>query len=71
MFFMNYTYVLESFNAKFYHDKLDRLHRLDGPAIEYADGTEVWYFNGKRIGDNLNLFNQEKFERYIKLTAFV
>jgi hypothetical protein len=23
------------------------LHREDGPAIEYADGTKVWYLNGE------------------------
>ena len=23
-------------------------HRVDGPAIEYADGTKFWYLNGKR-----------------------
>ena len=26
----------------------DQLHRLDGPAIEYVDGTNIWYQNGKR-----------------------
>ena len=24
------------------------LHRLDGPAIEFANGTKVWYVDGKR-----------------------
>lgn len=24
------------------------LHREDGPAIEYADGSKMWYFNGNR-----------------------
>ena len=24
------------------------LHRVDGPAIEYADGDKSWYLNGKR-----------------------
>lgn len=24
------------------------LHRVDGPAIEHADGTRYWYVNGKR-----------------------
>ena len=23
-------------------------HRIDGPAIEYADGTKYWYQNGNR-----------------------
>ena len=26
----------------------DKLHREDGPAIEFADGTKGWYLNGKR-----------------------
>lgn len=27
--------------------KLGVIHRLDGPAIIYRDGTEYWFFNGK------------------------
>ena len=27
--------------------KNGRLHREDGPAIEYADGTKAWYFYGE------------------------
>ena len=23
-------------------------HRIDGPAMEYSDGTKVWYLHGKR-----------------------
>lgn len=25
----------------------ERLHREDGPAIEYADGSKWWYINGQ------------------------
>ena len=25
----------------------DKLHRTDGPAIEYADGYKEWYLNGE------------------------
>ena len=25
----------------------DKLHRVDGPAIEYADGNKYWYLNDK------------------------
>ena len=25
----------------------DKLHRVDGPAVEHLDGTKVWYLNGK------------------------
>jgi len=26
----------------------DKLHREDGPAIEYASGDKFWYLNGER-----------------------
>ena len=29
-------------------NKQGELHRTDGPAIEYADGSKEWYLNGKR-----------------------
>jgi len=32
---------------KKYLNDLGKLHRLDGPAIEYDDGTKHWYINGK------------------------
>ncbi|NVM34058.1 MAG: hypothetical protein HWN81_00585 [Candidatus Lokiarchaeota archaeon] len=25
----------------------DKLHRLDGPAVEYSSGSKRWYVNGK------------------------
>jgi hypothetical protein len=33
-------------NIRWYNDK-DQLHRLDGPAVEYADGSKEWYVDGK------------------------
>jgi hypothetical protein len=30
-----------------WHNDKDQLHRLDGPAIEYADGDKEWYVDGK------------------------
>ena len=26
-----------------------KLHRTDGPAVEYTDGSKEWYLNGKEI----------------------
>jgi hypothetical protein len=26
----------------------DKVHRVDGPAVEYADGDRFWYLNDKR-----------------------
>ena len=34
-------------NGDRYWYQNDKLHRLDGPAIEYADGLKEWYQNGK------------------------
>lgn len=32
---------------KEYRNELGQLHRLDGPAIEYADGSKEWSQNGQ------------------------
>lgn len=32
---------------RFYKPGTSVLHRLDGPAIEFADGTKHWFQNGK------------------------
>jgi hypothetical protein len=49
----------------------DQLHRLDGPAVEYSLPNEYttnkWYYKGKYI----NCKNQEEFEKYLKLKAFL
>ena len=42
------------------------LHKIDGPAVEWADGTKEWYIDGLRIDCN----SQEEFERYLNLIAF-
>lgn len=31
-----------------YHKETGLLHRDSGPAVEWADGTKVWYQHGKR-----------------------
>jgi hypothetical protein len=36
--------------GKFYYrnKKMNILHREDGPAVEFADGSKAWYINGNR-----------------------
>ena len=29
-----------------------KLHREDGPAIEYSDGYKAWYIDGKRLTES-------------------
>jgi len=36
---------------------------LDGPAIEYSDGTKEWWYQGKFI----NCSSQEEFEKLLKV----
>ena len=34
-------------NKTEWYNSKDQLHRLDGPAIEWADGDKWWYLNGQ------------------------
>lgn len=34
-------------NIHFYNEH-GRHHRVDGPAVVYDDGSNIWYVNGKR-----------------------
>jgi hypothetical protein len=29
----------------------NKLHREDGPAVEYTDGTKLWYFHGVKLSE--------------------
>ena len=39
------VFCVNEFGAKCWYLN-DKLHRKNGPAIEYADGTEEWWLNG-------------------------
>lgn len=45
--------IMETYTVKVYENgnrywyQNDKLHRVDGPAIEYENGTREWYQNGK------------------------
>ena len=57
---------LKDFNGIWYYDTEGRFHRVDGPAVEYLDGTKIWFYHGKYI----HVANQIEYERYLKLKAF-
>jgi hypothetical protein len=38
----------DTFGNKFWYLK-GKLHREDGPAIEYADGDKSWWLNGEEV----------------------
>ena len=43
-----YTVTVGDNGDKFWYQN-DKLHRLDGPAFEDADGGKSWYIDGKRL----------------------
>tara|TARA_R110000868_G_scaffold75946_3_gene218773 strand:+ start:2380 stop:2592 length:213 start_codon:yes stop_codon:yes gene_type:complete len=51
-------------NIFYYKDGV--LHREDGPAVEFANGNKVWYYQGKYI----NCATQKQFVKIINMRAF-
>jgi hypothetical protein len=47
---MTTQYIIKNSEGTFYHKDAEMtiLHREDGPASEYADGTKSWWLNGGR-----------------------
>ena len=43
---MNYDIKIDKFGSKFYYVN-KKLHREDGPAVEFSNGEKNWYKNGK------------------------
>jgi len=41
-------YEVDSYGNKFWYLD-DKLHRVDGPAIEYTNGGKEWYLNGEEL----------------------
>jgi len=42
-----YKVTIHVGTTKWYDFESGKLHRRDGPAIEYADGTKCWYRDGR------------------------
>jgi len=46
--YMNETKMyIDKDGTKVYTNSKEKLHKLDGPAIEYVDGSKFWYKKGK------------------------
>ena len=39
--------IIDSEGNKRWYNEQGELHREDGPAVEYLNGTKEWYLNGK------------------------
>ena len=39
--------TIDDAGTKKWKNKIERLHRLDGPAVEFANGTKEWHQNGQ------------------------
>ena len=44
----NYAKVIVEYGDKLYYNEKGQLHRLDGPAVEYKNGSKIWYINNNR-----------------------
>ena len=40
----------------FYYNEKNQLHREDGPALEYKDGSGLYFLDGEHIQGYANLF---------------
>jgi len=45
---MKYTVRIDEEGTFWYKEGTKILHREDGPAVEYADGSKYWWLNGER-----------------------
>jgi hypothetical protein len=45
---IEYTVKVMAYGSKFWYLN-GKLHREDGPAIEWASGDKWWYLNNKRV----------------------
>ncbi len=50
----------------------DKLHRLDGPAIDSPDGLSSWYVHGQYVGEEISIFvKNRKTGEKVKETEYI
>lgn len=42
-----YCIEVDEYGTRWYYNAAGRLHRNNGPAVEWADGDKFWYQNGQ------------------------
>ena len=45
---LKYRIETDASGTRRYYNSAGQLHRLDGPAVIWADGTKFWHQNGRR-----------------------
>ena len=60
---LKYRIDVDTRGTRRYYNNLGQLHRLDGPAVEYANGDKFWMINGRvhRREYARVVFNLEKY----------
>ena len=43
---MDITYRIDAFDTKRWYNEAGKLHRIQGPAVEYANGDKEWWLEG-------------------------
>lgn len=66
---MSHNYVIEKTDLSKRWYKNGRLHREDGPAIEYSSGAKEWWLNNKHYGYN-SKFTNESWKKFVKTLIF-
>lgn len=61
------SFSIISDDEKNIYYKSGKLHREDGPAIEYKDGWKEYYL----FGEKLNISSNDELQKIIKLKAFI
>ena len=56
---LRYHIEVNTYGTRWYRNAMGQLHRDDGPAVEWSNGTKSWYQNGLRHRtDGLQLSTQ-------------
>ena len=55
---IEYKVVVNEYGTKFWYLN-GKLHREDGPAVEYANGDKFWCLNGTRVTEAEVMKNQQ------------
>jgi hypothetical protein len=42
------TLTIDQLGNKFWKNRKEKIHRIDGPAVEWIGGGMAWYVNGER-----------------------